>query len=78
MITKAKLKHGNIVDNVRVFLGKDEVFLFKNSLPNGVVPNIGDEIILDFENSHLLINSVVPLITGKMDWDNYALKVEVV
>ena len=78
MITKAKLKHGNIVNDVRVSLGKDEVFLFANFLPEGVVPNIGDEIILDFEDSHLLINSVVPLITGKMDWDNYALKVEVV
>ena len=76
MITDAKLKHDNIIDNVKVSLGLDTVFLFTNSLPKNVVPKIGDEIILDFEDSHLLINSIVPLITGKMDWDNYALKVE--
>ena len=78
MITDAKLKHDNIIDNVKVSLGIDTVFLFTNSLPKNVVPKIGDEIILDFEDAHLIVTSVVSLVTGQNnEWDNYALKVEV-
>lgn len=77
MITSARLKHNNIITEVKVSFGIDTIFLFKNSLPTGLEPKIGDEIILDFENTHFIIKSIFPLITGKQDLDNYSINIEV-
>ena len=78
MIFDAKFVYGDKILDVKVSLGLDTVFLFSNSLPDNVVPKVGDEIILDFEDAQLIITSVVSLVTGQNnEWDNYALKVEV-
>ena len=77
MFSKAKFQHDNLTYDIRVFLGLDEIFLFKNSLPENIIPKIGDVVILDFEDSHFYIKSVTPLFSENNEWSNYALDVEV-
>ena len=77
MISSVKLKQNGKLFETKATFGRDEIFLFKNSLPVGVEPKVGDEILLDFENAELLVNSVQPLISSKSELDNYVLGVEV-
>ena len=78
MFSEAKLIHDELIYDVRVSLGLDEIFLFKNSLPDNVIPKIGDRIILDFENTHFYIKSITLLFSENYDWSNYALDIEVI
>ena len=78
MFSRAKFQHDNLIYDVRVSLGLDEIFLFKNSLPENIIPKIGDVVILDFEDSHFYVKSVTPLFSDNSEWSNYALDVEVI
>ncbi len=76
MICDAKLKHNDLIFDVKVSLGKSVIFIFKNSLPDNIIPQINDYIILDFESTCLSIKSVTPLISENNEFSNYALNVE--
>ena len=77
MISKVKLKHQNVIKRVRATISSNTVYVFTNSLPAGIVPEVGDEIILDINSIHLSVISVLPLISEKRSHlDSYALTVE--
>ncbi len=79
MVETVKLKHKNIIEKVSATFCDDIVFVFENSLPKGVIPEVGDEIILDFEDAHLSVVEVTPLLSSAhTPLDNYALRVDLV
>ena len=78
MVKKLKLKTNTRVQDVKVSMCSDLIFLFTNSISDGSVPQIGDELIDVSKKKHFLIKSICPLISGKSELDNYALKVEII
>ena len=80
MAEKINFKHAGKIYNVMAYLYEDIFFVIKNSLPNGIVPNIGDRIIWNFEGNDFVVKKVVPLIfkDKTVDDDVYALKVDLI
>ena len=77
MIRDIKLKHKGEILNVKGTVGVDIFFIFVNSLPKGVVPEVGDEILWDFENARFVVKEVSELFfENQTRFDNYALKVD--
>ena len=74
-IKNIKFKQGNKIYNVRVMLGTDSIYLFENSLPQGIVPKVGDKILCDLKNDFLEVKEVEPITIQNSEWSNYALKV---
>lgn len=80
MAEKINFKHAGKIYNVMAYLYEDIFFVIKNSLPNGIVPKIGDRIIWNFEGNDFVVKKIVPL-TFKdkiIDDDVYALKVDLI
>ncbi len=80
MAEKICFKHAGKIYNVMAYLYEDIFFVIKNSLPNGIVPNIGDRIIWNFEGNDLVVKKMVSLmfkdkVVGN---DVYALKVDLI
>ena len=80
MAEKICFKHAGKIYNVIAYLYEDIFFVIKNSLPNGIVPNIGDRIIWNFEGNDLVVKKMVSLmfkdkVVGN---DVYALKVDLI
>ena len=77
MIQDIKLKHKNEILNVKGTVGVDTFFIFVNSLPKGVVPEVGDEILWDFENTRFIVKEVSELFfENQTVFDNYALRID--
>ena len=80
MPEKINFKHAEKIYNVMAYLYEDIFFVVKNSLPNGIIPNIGDRIIWNFEGYDFVVKKIVPL-TFKdkiIDDDVYSLKVDLI
>ena len=73
---KLKLKQDKNLYDINVVIGTDTIFLFRTSLPSEIIPNIGDTIISDFENTQYTITKVIPLLIPNNELSNYALEIE--
>ena len=80
MAEKICFKHAGTIYDVMAYMDEDIFFIIKNSLPNSIVPNIGDRIIWNFEGNDFVVKNVVPLIfKDKIVYDEiYALKVDLI
>ena len=74
MITKVKLSQNGVKKDVVASFYKDSAFVLFSSVSLDFIPAVNDEIIDDAH--HFLIKNITPLITGKSEFDNYALSVE--
>ena len=80
MTEKIKFKYAGKIYNVMAYMYEDIFFVVKNSLPNDIVPKIGDRIIWNFEGYDFVVKKIVPL-TFKdkiIDDDVYSLKVDLI
>ncbi|MCR5506244.1 MAG: hypothetical protein K6F04_00150 [bacterium] len=74
MFRTMQLKKENITKDVIASHYNNSIFILLNSLELGFVPKIGDKIL---DNEHcFIIKSIMPMITGKNELDNFALDVE--
>ena len=80
MTEKIKFEYAGKIYNVMAYMYEDIFFVVKKSLPNDIVPKIGDRIIWNFEGYDFVVKKIVPL-TFKdkiIDDDVYSLKVDLI
>ena len=76
MVQDAWVQHGDKIYDIKVSVGIDSIFVFEKSLPNGVVPGVGDKIFWNLEEEYLMVKSVTPLFSKDHEWSNYQLELE--
>ena len=74
MIKQIQLRQNNSIHQIMATQFENTFFIFLSSLENSLIPCKGDEIFLD--DNRFQITNVLPIITGKHIFDNYAVEVE--
>ena len=74
MIKQIQLRQNNDIHQLMATQFENTFFIFLSSLENSIIPRNGDEIFLD--DNRFQITNVIPIITGKHIFDNYAVEVE--
>ena len=75
-VVDGKLEHDGKVDDVKMAVGAGVFFVLEDSLPQGLIPKVGDKILWNFEVDHFNVVQVIPLIAHGQMWSSYALKVD--
>ena len=73
MFKNILLKQGDKTKEIISSISDKSIFIFCNSLDK-TIPKIGDELIFDNKSFHII--KITSMITGKSEFDNYAIEVE--